>query len=194
MFEKLKHTFSQKLHFTEEELSLIEIYFHSQEISKKELLLENGEVCKFIAFVETGAIRHFHIQDGDEITCDFSFEGSWITDFQSFIQQTPSAMNFQAFENTTLCIVQKDLLFELYKICPKYETYARLVAEQIALYSTQIAMSLASKKPEERFLDLLQKKPELFQRVPQKYIANYLGIRPESLSRIIKRIQQKEKS
>ncbi len=97
-------------------------------------------------------------------------------------------------ENTTVYIVKKENLHKLYSQCPKYETFGRLMAEQVAQRATEIAMSLSSEKPEERFLNLLKNQPDLFQKVPQKYLANFLGISPESLSRIQKRIQNKLKS
>ncbi|MBK0404697.1 Crp/Fnr family transcriptional regulator [Adhaeribacter sp. BT258] len=97
-------------------------------------------------------------------------------------------------ENSAVFLIRKQNLYKLYKECNKYETFGRLMAEQVAQRATEIAMSLASEKPEERFLNLIKKQPELFQRVPQKYIANFLGISPESLSRIRNRIHQKQKS
>ena len=103
-------------------------------------------------------------------------------------------MNLQAMENSSIFLIHKQDLFKLYAECNKYETFGRLMAEQVALRATEIAMSLSSEKPEERFQNLIKKQPNLFQRVPQKYIANFLGISPESLSRIRNRILQKQKS
>ncbi|SHG50823.1 hypothetical protein SAMN05444372_106213 [Flavobacterium micromati] len=100
----------------------------------------------------------------------------------------------QAIEDTNVIIIRKDNLHILYKECSKYETFGRLMAEQVAQRATDIAMSLSSEKPEERVRNLLAKQTDIFQKVPQKYIANFLGISPESLSRIRKRILQKEKS
>jgi DNA-directed RNA polymerase specialized sigma subunit len=85
-------------------------------------------------------------------------------------------------------------LYELYEKNPKFEQLGRKIAEKVAMRNTAIAMSLASDKPEKRYSELLKEKPEIFQRVPQKYIANILGIKPESLSRIQKRISSNLKS
>ena len=103
-------------------------------------------------------------------------------------------MNLQAMENTSVFLIRKENLARLYKECNKYETFGRLMAEQVAQRATEIAMSLSSDKPEERFQNLIKKQPDLFQRVSQKYIANFLGISPESLSRIRSRILAKHKS
>ena len=97
-------------------------------------------------------------------------------------------------DETTVFIIRKENLYKLYSECSKYETFGRLMAEQVAQRATEIAMSLSSDKPEERFQNLLLKQPDLFQRIPQKYIANFLGVSPESLSRIQKRIHTKRKS
>ena len=103
-------------------------------------------------------------------------------------------MNLQAMEDTTVFVIRKQNLYKLYTECNKYETFGRLMAEQVAQRATEIAMSLSSDKPEERFQNLIKKQPDLFQRIPQKYIANFLGISPESLSRIRSRILTKLKS
>lgn len=194
MFDNLKMYCKSKVDLSNEDLSLIDIYFEVKNIKKKDFLLQNGKFCNFVGFINSGTIRHFHIKNGDEKTCDISFENAWVTDFQSFTNNTPCIMNLQAMENTTLYSIKKENLHKLYAQCNKYETFGRLMAEQVAQRATEIAMSLSSEKPEERFVNLIRKQPDLFQRVPQKYIANFLGISPESLSRIRNRIFQKLKS
>ena len=194
MYDKLKTYCKNTVPLTDEEIKLIDTYFEVKNLKKKHFLLQGGKVCNFIGFIAHGAIRHFHIKDGIEKTCDISFENSWVTDFQSFNHNTSSIMNLQAMENTTVFSIRKENLYKLYTECNKYETFGRLMAEQVAERATEIAMSLSSDKPEERFENLLQKQPDLFQRVPQKYIANFLGVSPESLSRIKNRVLQKLKS
>ncbi|MCU0327003.1 MAG: Crp/Fnr family transcriptional regulator [Spirosomaceae bacterium] len=194
MFEKLKKYCLAVVQLTEGELELIDKNFEVREIKRKDFLLQDGKVCDFIGFITEGTIRHFHVKDGVEKTCDISFENSWVTDFQSFTHNTLCIMNLQAMTNTTVFIIKKENLYKLYNDCNKYETFGRIMAEQVAQRATEIAMSLSSDKPEERFKNLLKKQPDLFQKVPQKYIANFLGISPESLSRIQKRIHSKQKS
>lgn len=194
MFNKLKTYCNTFVPLTDKELTLIDKYFELKIIKKKDFLLQDGKVCNFIGFIAEGTIRHFHIKDGVEKTCDISFENSWVTDFQSFTHNTFCIMNLQALEETTVFVIIKENLYKLYNECSKYETFGRIMAEQVAQRATEIAMSLSSDKPEERFQNLLLKQPGLFQRVPQKYIANFLGISPESLSRIQKRIHSKQKS
>jgi len=194
MYDKLKKYCKQTVPLSGRELELIDKYFEEHTLKKKEFLLQGNKVCKFIAFIANGSIRHFHIKDGLEKTCDISFDNSWVTDFQSFTYETLGKMNLQAMENTTVFLINRQNLHNLYKECSKYETFGRLMAEQVAQRATEIAMSLSSEKPEERFQNLIKTQPDLFQRVPQKYIANFLGISPESLSRIRNRIFHKQKS
>jgi CRP-like cAMP-binding protein len=194
MYDRLKKYCQQVVSLTDKELALIDTYFEERLVKKKDYLLQDGKVCNFIAFIAEGSIRHFHVKDGVEKTCDVSFENSWVTDFQSFTYNTSSIMNLQAMEDTTMFLIRKENLYKLYTECNKYETFGRLMAEQVAQRATEIAMSLSSDKPEERFQNLIKKQPDLFQRVPQKYIANFLGISPESLSRIRSRILAKHKS
>ena len=194
MLDKLKIYCNTFVPLTDEELSLIDKYFEHIKIKKKDFLLQDGKVCNFIGFIAKGTIRHFHIKEGIEKTCDISFENSWVTDFQSFTHNTSCIMNLQAMDDTTVFIIQKENLYKLYSECSKYETFGRLMAEQVAQRATEIAMSLSSDKPEERFQNLLLKQPDIFQKIPQKYIANFLGVSPESLSRIRKRIYTKQKS
>ena len=194
MLDQLK-TYCQKIvPLSESELGLIDAYFEIKTLKKKEFLLQDNTVCNFIAFIAVGSIRHFHVKEGNEKTCDISFENNWVTDFQSFTYETLGKMNLQAMEETTVFLIYKQNLYKLYKQCPKYETFGRIMAENVAQKATEIAMSLSSEKPEERFQNLITKQPDLFQRVPQKYTANFLGISPESLSRIRNRIFHKQKS
>lgn len=192
--DKLKKYCLSLVEFSQNELDIIDEYFSPVSVKKKKYLLEEGKICDFIAFITKGSIQHFHIKNGDEITCDISFENTFITEFNSFNKDVLSNISFQALEDTELLVVRKDKLIELYKRNVKFENLGRLIAEDVAIRNTQIAMSLASDKPEIRYKNLLADKPGIFQRVPQKYIANILGITPESLSRIRKRIYTNLKS
>ncbi|MBC6112895.1 Crp/Fnr family transcriptional regulator [Pedobacter fastidiosus] len=194
MFETLKKYCQSIVSLSNEELDLIPLYFEKKDLKKREYLLHDNEICNFIAFVSQGSIRHFHVKDGVEKTCDISFENAWVTDFQSFTHNSPCIMNLQAMEETIVFLIRKNNLKALYQVCGKYETFGRIMAEQVAQRATEIAMSLSSEKPEERFQKLIKNQPNLFQRISQKYIANFLGISPESLSRIQNRIITKRKS
>lgn len=192
MYDKLIKYCSQFVPLTDSDRETIVASFKPVELKRKDFLLSEGKKCNFIAFVNSGIIRHFHIKNGTEITCDITLPLSFITDFRSFLQDIPSTYNFQILKNAELLLVSKKELLQLYERSKTFETLGRMMAEQVAQRAIDIAMSLASDKPEERVNKLIVERPDLFQEVPQRYIANLLGISPESLSRI--RARQSKKS
>ena len=193
MYDSLKRHFQQILPFTEEELSAVDQYFTEHIFAKKAMLLEAPQPCKYLFFIVKGCVRHFHTKDdGNEKTCDISLENQWTTAFMSFNSGCPSNLSLQALEETIVYRIGKEDLISLYAKHHNFETFGRLMAEQILQRATDTAMYLAADKPEERFEHLLHSRPELFLRVPQKYIANLLGISPESLSRLQKRMYSKK--
>ncbi len=157
----------------------------TQLLSKDKLLYPANSVCKYIYFIEKGIIRHFYLSEpGENITCDFSLECQFLTDYRSFTKNEPSLYQFQAMEEVHYLKINQSELLGLYTNHPKLETFGRLIAEQTAQRITQMARSLISEKATDRYERLVNERPELLQRAPQKYIAAYLGIKPESLSRI----------
>ena len=158
--------------------------FLPKRIQKKEFLLSEGKICNMVAFIQKGTMRIFQIIDGTELTCDIILENSFITDFKSLNNGESSSINIQAIDDCNLLIINKVNLAKLYDSNKNIERLGRIMAEKIAIRTIEIAASLSFDKPEMRYKKLLSAQPELFQKVPQKYIANILGISPESLSRI----------
>lgn len=195
MFEPLKDYCRRILPFTDEELRAVDEHFVERIFKRKELLLEAPHTCHHLFFIVKGSIRYFCIkEDSSETTCDISLDNQWATEFVSFTSETPARLSLQALEETTVYCIEKAHLYALYKAFPRYETFGRLITERILQQSIDTSVSLASQKPEERFKHLIQTRAELFQRVPRKFIANLLGISPESLSRLQKRIYSKNKN
>ena len=195
MFEPLKDYCRRILPFTDEELRAVDEYFVERIFKRKELLLEAPHPCHHLFFIVKGSIRYFRIkEDSSETTYDISLDNQWATEFVSFTSGTPARLSLQALEETTVYCIDKAHLYALYKAFPRYETFGRLITERILQQSIDTSVSLASQKPEERFKHLMQTRAELFQRVPRKFIANLLGISPESLSRLQKRIYSKNKN
>ena len=184
MIDNLINYCSKYIQLTKLDKEDIASNFKLVRLKRKDFLLEEGKTCDFIAFVNSGVIRHYHIKDGKEITCDITLQNAFITDFKSFIENIPSNYNFQILKDAELFIIKKKELFQLYDKNKNIESFGRIMAEQVALRTIEIAMSLSSDKPEERVGKLLKQRPDLFQEVPQRYLANLLGISPESLSRI----------
>jgi CRP-like cAMP-binding protein len=184
MYENLINYCSSFIALSAIDKEALVLNFKYTTIKRNDFLLKEGKVCDFIAFVNSGVIRHYHLKDGKEITCDVTLKNSFITDFRSFTQSIPSEYNFQILKNAELLIIKKWELFELYDNYKNIESLGRIMAEQVALRTIDIAMSLSSYKPQERVEKFIIQRPDLFQEVPQRYLANLLGISPESLSRI----------
>lgn len=163
----------------------------SRKLKKKEFFLKEGQVCDKVTFINSGYVRLFYDLDGKENTIQFFFENSWYTDFDSFLTNEPTLENVQALEPTEIVQIKKEDLYRLYDEYPIFDRIGRVMAEQAFLSVSRLNKMRANDKPEQRYLNLFTQRPEVVEKIPQRYIASYLGIQPESLSRIRKRIQGK---
>ena len=184
MIDNLLNYCSKFIHLTALDKEAMELNFRSIKIKRKDYLLKEGMVCDFVAFLNSGVIRHFHIKDGNEITCDITLHDNFITDFKSLTHNIPTNYYFQILKDAELFLIKKNDLYRLYTEYRNIESFGRIMAEQVAQRTIDIAMSLSSEKPQERVEKLIKQRPDLIQEVPQRYLANLLGISPESLSRI----------
>jgi len=156
-------------------------------LKKKELLLEEGKVCNFIAFVNSGILREYSFLNGKEATLDFVDDNKFISDYQSFIMEVPSKQYLEALTDVDLLILRKDdinFLYDKYKI---WERFGRLIIEAIFCGVEQKRKMIISTSLDEQYRDFVAAYPQILQKVPQYYIASYLGISPEHLSRLRKK-------
>ncbi len=184
MYDNLLKYCSKFIQFKALDIEAIQFNFKPILIKRNDFLLKEGNMCDFIAFVNSGVVRHYHLKDGKEITCDITLHNNFITDFKSLIQNIPSNYYFQVLKDAELFVISKSDLYRLYAENRNIESFGRIMAEHVAQRTIDIAMSLSSEKPEARVEKLIKQRPDLFQEVPQRYLANLLGISPESLSRI----------
>lgn len=154
------------------------------EIPKKEFILKQGRICFNIYFVQIGLLRCFYNKDDKEISSWFMKEGDVIFSVESFLNQTPGYENIQALEDSLLYYVDYDELQYLYSHCPEFNFIGRVVTEKYYKLSEQRLYSLRMQKAKERYNFILEHFPQFILRVPSKYIASYLGITEETLSRI----------
>jgi len=181
---------AQFVTFTEREWEVFIQHLSFSSLNKKEHFAIEGKVCDHMAFIVKGALRYYHLKDGQEITGYFSFENELASAYKSFLRRTPSTNYIQALEETELVLIsynnfQKMLSLPLLAL--KIERFGRLVAEYyICCYDDRVT-SFITQSPEERYTSLEKTRSDIFQRVPQHFIANFLGITPVSLSRIRKR-------
>ncbi|GAB2583371.1 Crp/Fnr family transcriptional regulator [Spirosoma areae] len=188
MFDRLKASLDRLLPLTPEEFVHFVTLLTPRKLTKYEHYLRAGEVCTHIAFINQGCLRYYYLKDGSEFNGQFFFEGSWIGEYQSFLTGKPSIQYFDALENAELLVMQHRDLQKLYTDLPKFERFGRVLAENVVIGSQYRTASLLFDTPEERYLKLISDRPKVVERIPLHHIASYLGIKPESLSRIRKRL------
>jgi CRP/FNR family transcriptional regulator, anaerobic regulatory protein len=159
-----------------------------KDIKKKAYLLQEGEVCNHVYFINTGCFRLFYNVDGVENTVQFFFANMWYTDYASFLTGQQTHENVQALESCSVVRVEKQKLQALYNQYPVFDRVGRIFAENAFLSVSLLNKMLKNEEPQQRYINLLRQRPEIVAKIPQHYIASYLGIKPESLSRIRKRI------
>ncbi len=158
-------------------------------VKKGSLLLREGQISQVCYYVFKGCVREYYLLDGEEKTSEFYLEGDSISDDLGKIERRPSRKYWECLEDTTLSVFTQAQEEKMYRLFPSLESLCRIETEKkFGQFRELMAFYLAS-SPEERYLNLLKTRPELLSRVPQYQLASYLGVKPESLSRIRGRIQ-----
>lgn len=158
-------------------------------VKKGTVLLKEGQKSNEGYFVLQGCIRTYYILDGEEKTTAFYTEMEGLTP-HCVINKAPSDYYIGCVEDTILTVANPEMEAEIFKKFPKFETLCRILSEEL-LAKQQINFDeFKTSSPEQRYLNLIQKRPDLIQRVPQHQLASYLGIKPQSLSRLRARIQK----
>lgn len=185
MYDNFFKNFESKVLLTDSEKKLLQGFISYKKLRKNQYLLQEGEECRFLAVVEKGAIRQYSIDDnGNTHILQFAIEGWTISDIFSFLTQTPSTYTIEAIEDSEVVLIDRTAHEELLKILPKYETYTRLQLTGAYIALQRRINSSISLSPEDRYNEFIKQYAHFFQRFPQHMIASYLGLRPETLSRI----------
>jgi len=188
MSEALKTFLRQYAPFSEEQLSGITQKFQLKKAPKNSYVLRETEICNDLVIVEEGCLRLYYIQNDVEISVWFAFKGSSAVDIYSFISNTPSRYFLQAMEETVVWYLPKTELEKLYLEQPLMNQMMRGFWEDAVVQLIDRFSALQRDSAEQRYLDLLAK-PQYFQRIPQKYLASFIGVTPTSLSRIRRKIR-----
>jgi CRP/FNR family transcriptional regulator, anaerobic regulatory protein len=189
LIQKIKISIDPIVSLTDEELLTFCSALATKKLKKDEFFLKEEQICNFVGFVNFGVLVYFKIIDnGDEFTTDFAFEGDWVNNNQSRLTNAPSTINIRAIEETEIFVIKQQDLTELYLQIPKIERLGRILTEQAYLKIVEQTLELQIHTAKERYENLLKKHPEIFQKVQLYHIANYLGIAPKSLSRIRKEL------
>jgi CRP-like cAMP-binding protein len=189
MYELFFQKLNEKITLSAEEQAIIKGYLTPKKIRKKQYLLQEGDVCKAIAFVEKGALREYTVDEkGNEHIFQFALEGWVISDLYSFMTGEPATYHIDALEDSELVLISKSAQEEILKRVPKYETYSRMQLTGAYFAMQKRVTALISLPVEERYIYFTKLYPDIVQRVPQHMIASYMGLTPETLSRIRKKI------
>ncbi|HZI24106.1 MAG TPA: Crp/Fnr family transcriptional regulator [Chryseolinea sp.] len=163
-----------------------------REIARKELLLKQGEIAKYINYIHSGALKAYYLNsESDENIIMLAVDDWWITDMYSFSSGNPAMQSISAIEDSVVLQLQRNDFDELLKRIPAFERFFRILMQNAYIREQVRVIQNLSMPAEERYLNFLKKYPQLVQRVTQKQIASYIGVSPEFLSTMRKRIQKK---
>ncbi|WP_139853539.1 Crp/Fnr family transcriptional regulator [Acinetobacter pullicarnis] len=151
---------------------------------KKTTLLNEGEICHRVFMIEKGCVRSWFNHDGNDVTFQFFFEGDIVTSFESLKNDLPALYNIETLTEVRLRVISKKELFDLiHRDLEIKNSVDHYITERLYHYQ-KLFISRIKNNPQQRYVELLNENPDIFEKVPHHYIATYLGITPVSLSRI----------
>ena len=185
MYQLLTKYLHERITLSEEQFELIFSLFKLRKVQRNEILFNKGQICKHFYFVNKGCIRMFYVHpNGTEITRYFAFEKNFGTAFASFITQKPSLEYIQAVEKSELLSIFRNDFYQILETIPLFEKIYRHILEASHENNSQRIESLLGKNAKERYVSLMKQNPGMTERISNKLVASYLGISPETLSRI----------
>ena len=172
------------------DITLVEPLLELKKINKEEFLFREGDVCNFVGLTKKGCFRTFFLKDGKELTLFFHPEHHTLGDYESLQRQKPACFSCQAIEDSEVLIINAQVI-KVLETEPDGQKLLRFVVEDLAFQLRDRLLSLYRDSPEQRYLNFLKSEPKLSQRIPQYYLASHLGIEPESLSRLKRRVHER---
>ena len=182
------------IEITQKDIDFLNEHLTVENYNKGDVIFEEGKVADTFYFNQSGLVRLYYTNEGVENTAFFYTENQFVSAYESFMRRIPARQNFQALEPTSLVAISFNGAQEILQFNHKFEFLAMTAMEEELIVCQRIIESLLSNSPEERYLLLMKTNPEYFERIPQHYIASFIGVKPESLSRIKKRYFNKLKT
>jgi CRP-like cAMP-binding protein len=185
---QIREYFNQLIGINDSDWALFSSKLKKGEFAKKTPLLKVGQTEKYLSFIEKGSARFYFPGEDKDLTFGFGFEGQFVSAYDSFLTQKPCGYQIETMTKTTLWrISQKDLEF-IYANTNIGNTIGRKAAENLFLLKSERELSFLNETAEQRYRSLFNKRPKLILDIPLKYIASYIGVTPQALSRIRRRI------
>jgi len=188
MFDFLISRIQDYIPLTEDEIHLIDSLFVKEHYPKNAVLLQEGNICQKLFFVAKGIVRFSQLSDGEDRTYVFRAEGAFCNDLESFFRKIPSRNAITTIEPTTVFSITYDNLQVFYNQIRYGDRFGRLAIEQIFVMVVNHLTTFYSESPEQRYIRFAMDHKHLIQRIPQYYIASYVGVTPQALCRIKKKL------
>ena len=184
MIDTARQYISKYVALSDEEFSIVVKMLEVRQFDKKQQVSKEGEVEQYLNFVAKGLARKFFYKNKDEIVTHIAREGEFVCCYESYISSIPSVYVVETIEPSTFISISKDNMDDLYLAVPKIERLARLVITQQFIINEHWDHDRMRLDSQERFIAFIKDNADLLQRVPQKYLASYLNIKPETFSRM----------
>lgn len=185
MYDLILKNVSRFIELNEEEKKYFTSLLKVKKLRKKQFLLQEGDIARYQHFVNKGCLRAYSVDEkGQEHIAQFAIEDWWIGDMYSFLTQTPARLNIDVIEDSEVLYIDNASSEDLFSKVPKFERFFRLLVQNAFIANQQRIIESMSQAADDRYCNFIQRYPLMEQRLPLKQIASYLGITPESLSRI----------
>lgn len=185
MYNRILGNLSRFIQLSPKETEIFTASIKVRHLRRRQYLLQPGDVMRYECFVTEGCLRQYYIDDkGQEHTLNFAFEDWWAGDMYSFLSGQPSKYNLEALEDSTVLLIERQRLEALYDEIPQLNRFYRILLQNAYITMSERINQTLAMTAEERYRSFLQRYPHFEQRLSLKHIASYLGITPESLSRI----------
>ncbi len=189
MYENLKQFVSQFANLSGDEWGAVEPFIETRKLKKNDYFVREGEIARYISFTQNGYLRVLYNHDGNEITRDISPLHTFVTALPSYVSQTPSYEIIQAITDCELLVIYRDHLESLYDKYNNWQRVGRRVIEEMFVQTQSRIYAFITQPAELRYKEMMKQFPDIFQHVPLQYIASYLGITSQSLSRLRRSVQ-----
>jgi CRP-like cAMP-binding protein len=185
MWPLLRQQIGIHVSLTPEEYERVESFFSYKKFRKKQYILQEGDVCRHETFILKGCARMYHVgEDGQEHVTLFGIEGWWVGDLHSSVNDKPSIINIDCLEECEVLQITMQSLDKLYAEVPAMERFFRLLLQNAYISFQHRILVMLTRPAAERYKDFLERYPKIEERIPDHQVASYLGITPQSLSRI----------